>query len=444
MNKKAFKEYDIRGLYPEEVNEETAYKVGRALVDFLNKGSSEVVIARDGRSSSESLFSSLKKGVLDSGGTVVDIGLSTTPMFSFFICKNKYSKGVMVTASHNPPCFNGFKIAKEKGLQVHGKELQLLREYAEKIPEKQNKKGEEIALNPLPEYVSHIVSFGKSIGDMKVVVDYGNSVSSITGVPVFKKLGVKAINLYKEVDGSFPNHNPEPKIENASEIVKAIKKEKAAVGIFFDGDGDRVLFFDDKGEVIRTDALISFLIKKELQENQEKKVYLDLCFSKTTLSEVEKNGGDPVMMRVGSPFYREKLITQGGLLGAELSGHIMHKDNFYIDDGLFIAVKVLDLISQRKESLSELIKPFKNYHRTEEINIEVKNKEKVLRKVEESFSEGKKIDIDGVYIEFSDWWFNLRGSNTEDLIRLVVEAKTKKALKEKTKQVVDVIGIYLK
>jgi phosphomannomutase len=443
MNKKAFKEYDIRGVYPEEVNEETAYKVGRAFVGFLKKSNPEVVIARDGRTSSESLFSSLKKGVSDGGGTAVDIGLSTTPMFNFFVCKNKYSGGIMVTASHNPPCFNGLKIVREKGFQIHGKELQSLREQAEKISEKLDKKQKEIVLNPLSDYVSHITSFGKNIGDIKVVVDYGNSVSSITGVPVFEKLKVRAINLYKEVDGKFPNHNPEPKIENASELVKTIKKENAAVGVFFDGDGDRVLFFDDKGELIPTDALISFLIKKELQENQEKKVYLDLCFSKTTFSEVEKNGGKAVMMRVGSPFYREKLITEGGLLGAELSGHIMHKDNFYIDDGLFAAVKVLDVLSQRKESLSELIKPFKNYHRTEEINIAAKNKDEVLKKVEESFSEGKKIDIDGVYIEFSDWWFNLRRSNTEDFIRLVVEAKTKESLKEKTKQVVDVINQLL-
>jgi phosphomannomutase len=443
MNKKAFKEYDVRGLYPGEVNEETAYKVGKAFVYFLKKDNPEIVIGRDGRSSSESLFNSLKKGVVDGGGTVIDIGLSTTPMFNFFVCKKNYSGGVMVTASHNPPCFNGLKIAKEKGFQVHSKELQLLREQAEKISEKENKKGREVTLNPLPEYVSHVVCFGKNIKDIKVVVDYGNSVSSITGVPVFKELGVETINLYEEVDGSFPNHNPEPKIENATEIIKTIKKEKAAVGIFFDGDGDRVLFFDEKGEVIRTDALISFLIKKELLESNEKKVYLDLCFSKTTFNEVEKNGGKPVMMRVGSPFYREKLITQGGLLGAELSGHIMYRDNFYIDDGLFAAVKVLNVLSQRKESLSELIKPFKNYHRTEEINIAVKNKDEVLKKVEESFSEGKKIDIDGFYIEFSDWWFNLRRSNTEDLVRLVVEAETEEVLKEKTKEVLNVINQLL-
>ncbi|MEA2092456.1 MAG: phosphomannomutase/phosphoglucomutase [Patescibacteria group bacterium] len=442
INPKAFREYDIRGIYPSEVNEEVAYKTGCAFVRFLNKNNPEIAVGRDGRISSESLFNSFKKGVTDSGGVVLNVGLSTTPMLNFAIYSYKCSGGAIITASHNLSEFNGIKLMKEEAAKIYGDDLQKIKKIAEdiKLDEVEKKEEKDISEKVLEKYTSYIVSFGKNIKNIKVVVDYGNSVSSLTGVPVFKKLKINVVNLYQEVDGRFPNHNPEPKMENASELIKTIKKEGASVGVSFDGDGDRVLIFDNEGEMIPTDALISFLIKEEISESKEKRVYLDLCFSKSTFKEIEKQGGKITMMRVGSSFYREKLINEGGLLGAELSGHIMHKDNFYIDDGLFAAVKVLNLLSSKNEELSKLIKPFKNYHRTPAINIEVKNKDEVLKKVEDNYLEGKKIEIDGVYIEFNDWWFNLRKSNTENVVRLVVEAETEELLKQKKEELLGIIN----
>jgi phosphomannomutase len=441
INPKAFKEYDIRGVYPSEVNEEVAYKTGCAFVRFLNQKNPEIAVGRDGRTSSEPLFNSFKKGVTDSGGVVLSVGLSTTPMLNFAICSYKCSGGAMITASHNPPQFNGIKLMKKEALQIYGEDLQKIKEVAEafELTETEKKEEKDISKEVLEQYTSYVVSFGKDIKNIKVVVDYGNSVSSLTGVPVFEKLKIDVVNLYQEIDGRFPNHNPEPKIENASELIKTIKKERASAGIFFDGDGDRVLFFDDEGEVVPTDALISFLAEKEISESEEKRVYLDLRFSKSTFKEIEKHGGRATMMRVGNPFYKEKLINEGGLLGVELSGHIMHKDNFYIDDGLFSSVKVLELLSLKNEKLSEAIKPFKRYYRTREINMKARNKEEVLQKVKNSFPEGKKIEIDGVYIEFSDWWFNLRKSNTENLVRLVIEAETEELLKQKKEELIGII-----
>jgi phosphomannomutase len=445
INPKAFKEYDIRGVYPDEVDEDFAYKTGCAFVCFLNQENPEIAVGRDGRASSESLFNSFKKGVTDSGGVVLNVGLSTTPMLNFAICSYNCSGGAVITASHNPPEFNGIKLMKEEAVEIYGDGLQEIKKIAEEVDlnKVENKEERDVSKEVLERYTSHIVSFGKDIKDIKIVVDYGNSVSSLTGLSVFKKLKIDTIDLYQKVDGCFPNHNPEPKIENASELIKTIRKENASAGIFFDGDGDRVLVFDNEGEIIPTDALISFLIKEEISESEEKKVYLDLCFSKSTFREVEKQGGKVTMMRVGNPFYKEKLINEGGLLGAELSGHIMHKDNFYIDDGLFATVKVLNLLSLKSEKLSEMIKPFKNYHRTPVINIEVKNKDEVLKKVEDSFPEGRKIEIDGVYLEFNDWWFNLRKSNTENLVRLVIEAETEELLKQRKEEVIGAINQLL-
>ncbi len=441
LNSKIFKEYDIRGVYPKEINEDTAYKIGRAFVEFLGKSNKkiEIVIGRDGRKSSPSIFESLKKGMIDSGANVLDIGLANTPLLNFTVCKKKLAGGVMVTASHNPPNFNGLKLIKKGGLQVYGKEIQEVRELSLE-GDFREKKGDAIKISMIPEYVSHIMSFTSGIKDIKAVVDYGNGVGSVTGKPVFERLKIETINLYDNVDGSFPGHLPSPEQENMEELIERVKKEKADLGIFFDGDGDRAFFVDEKGNIIYPDLLTSLLIEDELYNSNEKEVYFDLRFSKITAETIKEAGGVPVMMKVGNPFYKEKLIKEGGLMGAELSGHVMHKDNFSIDDGLFIAIKTIKFLSNKKETFSEMVEPFKKYYQSREINIRVKNKEETLEKVKNKYSQGRSYDIDGVYIKFKDWWFNLRKSNTEDLVRLRIEADSQKLLEEKEKELTSLIG----
>lgn len=436
MKDKIFKTYDIRGVFPDEINKETAYLVGRAYASYLG-ANAKIAVGCDGRNSSPQLFKNLKRGMIDSGARVFSLELATTPFLNYTVITKKFDGGVMVTASHNPPRYNGFKFIKSEGLQMYGKEIKKIKKIIKK-KEFLSQKGEEEELDLLEDYIDHIFSFDKT-KDLKVIVDYGNGIASLTAKPLFKKTNLEVISLYDNIDGSFPNHFPNPTPENMKELKKKVKEENADLGIFFDGDGDRAFFIDEKGSVVYPDMLISLIISEELAKNDQKRVYFDLRFSKITSEMIAESGGIPEKMRVGNPFYKEKLINEGGLMGAELSGHIMHKDNYYIDDGLFIALKVANFLSQKDKSFSKLLKPFKKYHQSEEINMKVNDKDKALNSAKEAFPSGMNYDIDGVYVEFQTWWFNLRKSNTEDLVRLRVEAETKKILEEKKKKLISLI-----
>ncbi len=438
MNDKIFKTYDVRGLSPDELDEKTAYLIGRGFVSFLGKKNPEIVVGRDGRETSPALFKNLKKGLVDSGATVLSVGLASTPLVNFAVCNFNHDGGIMVTASHNPPEYNGIKLIRGKGLQIHGKEIKKIRKII-KNRDFVEEKGIEKERDPLPDYVSQILSFAGGVENMKVVVDYGNGVASVTGGDVFNGLNAEVVSLFDQVDGSFPNHLPNPEPKNMKTLSKTVKTEEADLGVFFDGDGDRAFFVDEKGEIVYPDLLLALLAEKELENTDEKKIYFDLRFSKIVAEKVSEAGGIPEMMRVGNPFYKEKLISEGGLIGAELSGHFMHRDHFCIDDGLFMAIKVISFLSNKKKSFSELIEPLKKYYQSEEINMEVKDKEKALEKARDAFPDGLSYDLDGVYIEFEDWWFNLRKSNTEDLVRLRIEADTEKLLKEKREKLISLV-----
>lgn len=434
-----FKTYDIRGVYKKGIDEELAYNTGRALFTFLNKEKPVIAVGRDGRSSSPTLLENLKKGIIDSGGTVINTGVSNTPLLNFAVAKKKYDAGVMVTASHNPPEFNGFKIIRENAFQVYGEELQKIKKIIESKDFK-NGEGKEVEQNFLQEYLTHVLSFTESYKDLKIVIDCGNGVGAVTAKPLFSKLNAEVFFLYDEIDGSFPNHLPDPGDSNSpKDAQKKIKKENADIGAIFDGDADRCIFLNENGKVISTDHLLSLLAREELKNNKGEKIYYDLRFTKTTKEEIEEGGGIPEMMRVGNPFYKEKIINEGGILGAELSGHIMFRENFGIDDGLFALVKTLNILSKKKEKISKLIAPFERYYQTEEINLNVRDKKEALKKLKEKFNDGEELFIDGVYIRYKDWWVSLRESNTEDLVRLRIEAEKEEVLKEKREQIISLI-----
>ena len=438
MEEKIFKTYDIRGLSPKELDYETAYLAGRAFVTFLDEENPEIVVGRDGRETSPELFKKLKEGLADSGAKVFDIGLASTPLLNFAVCRYDHSGGIMVTASHNPPEYNGMKLIKRGGLQVYGKQIKKIKNIIKK-ERFIDGKGSVSKKEPLDDYVNHILSFVKEDKDLKLVVDYGNGVGSVAGTEVFDHLSAEVISLYDQIDPTFPNHLPNPEPENMKELIETVKKEEADLGVFFDGDGDRAFFVDDKGVVVYPDLIVSLLAENELESSEEKKIYFDLRFSKITPEKISEAGGVPEMMRVGNPFYKEKLIKEGGLMGAELSGHIMHKDNYCIDDGLFIAVKMISFLASKDKSLSKLTEPLKVYHQSEEINMEVEDKSGALEKAREAYPEGISVDLDGVYIDFDNWWFNLRKSNTEDLVRLRLEAETEDLLKEKKEELISLI-----
>ncbi len=433
-----FRAYDIRGIYPENINEELAYKAGRAFVEFLN--AKKVVIGYDMRNSSPKLFDALAKGINDQGADVINIGMCTTPMLGFSVANYTFDGGIMISASHNPSKYNGLKLIKKPALQISSEsginEIESLVEKNHFIYA--GKKGNIIKKEILSDYLNHVLKFGDEISKLNIVVDYGNGVGSISAKPFFEKLPLNVISLNEKPDGTFPNHPADPHdLKNFEELKNKIKSTNSDLGIFFDGDADRSCFVDHTGEIVFADLILAVLAEHELKIEPNQKVYYDLRFSKAVKESIKNNSGIPIMMKVGNPFYKEKLINEGGILAGEFSGHIMFKSNFCLDDGLFASVKLMSIISKTGKTLKELIDPLKqNFFTSEEINMKVKNADESMKKIKEAYSEGEFTELDGIYVQYSDWWFNLRKSNTEPVVRLRLEANSKELLESKRKEII--------
>ncbi|MFA5926272.1 MAG: phosphomannomutase/phosphoglucomutase [Parcubacteria group bacterium] len=443
LNEKIFKAYDIRGVYPDEINEDAAYLIGKAFVEFL--GCKSVVVGRDMRKSSPSLFESLVKGITEQGADVIDIGMVATPMLSFAVMQWNSEAGIMVSASHNPAQYNAFKLIQNKNglaLQIYGgggideiKKICIASEFR-----KSEKRGtvEKKSINE--DYKSRLLSVAQGIKDLKIVCDYGNGVGSISAMPALDVLPIKVTHMFAEPDGDFPNHAPNPHdIENLIFLQKKVVEEKADLGIFFDGDADRSQLVNEKGEIIFPDMALGILALEELANKGKGKVFHDLRFTKAVSESIGEHGGEAVMMRVGNPFYKEALNDEQGLLAGEFSGHIMFREFYGIDDGLYSALKFMSIMCKQGKKASELAIPFQKYFQTEEINMKVSDADAAMDKVKEKYSGGKLIAIDGILIDSGDWWLSLRKSNTEPLVRLRIEAEKKEILDEKRKEVLSVI-----
>ncbi|RLG14820.1 MAG: phosphomannomutase/phosphoglucomutase [Candidatus Nanohalarchaeota archaeon] len=429
-----FKAYDIRGVYPNDLNEKIAYNIGRAIVE--STGVKTIIIGKDMRKSGKGLFDAIVNGITIQGADVVDIGMCTTPMIGFSVCKYNFDFGIMITASHNPKEYNGFKLIGKKGIQLSSDNgIGKIEKIAGKnkfIPAE--RKGKITTKNILDDYVSHIMNFAEGIRKMKVVVDYGNGVGAISAKPVFEKLPLEIIPLFENPDDEFPNHPANPHdIKNFDALIYKIKKTCADIGIFFDGDADRANIVDENGTIVFPDIMLCVLAKEQLKKYPKEKVYYDLRSTKVLKKVIEKAGGLPILTRVGNPFYKEKLINEGGCLGGELSGHVMYRQNYCIDDGLFSSLQFLKEVSKSGRKVSELVAEYKTTFKTPEINLKVKDADETMKKIEEAFSDGKISYLDGMTVEYSNYWFNIRKSNTEPLIRLNIEADTKEIM-EKTKE----------
>ncbi|MBI4837159.1 MAG: phosphomannomutase/phosphoglucomutase [Candidatus Portnoybacteria bacterium] len=461
INQKIFKTYDIRGVYPEEVNEEAVNKIGSAFAIYLKEktdfrakrenkvprakraGSYNIVVGRDARVSSPSLFDALVEGITSQGMNVIDIGICTTPMLIFATKKiGGDIGGIMLSASHSPPDINGLKLMGERSIQMMEEEVEPIKQLALAGNfVDAGEKGRIISRSISSKYIQHILSFCGRIKGLKIVADYGNGVGAVSGREVFNKLNIEYIPMYEELDGNFPNHFPDPhNIENMKELRERVKEGKADLGIFFDGDADRSIMIDEAGEIVFADMLVAALAREELKKYPGAKVYYDLRFSKAVKEIIEQGGGVPVMMRVGNPFYKKKMTLEGGVLAGELSGHLFFKENYAIDDGLFAAIKTMDLICKSGKKLSELVNPLKKYFATEEINMKVNDADETFKKIKAHYKDGHSIDLDGVYIEYPDWWFSLRKSNTEPVVRLRIEANSLELLEAKRKELVGLIG----
>ena len=438
-----FKAYDIRGNFPEQINEELVYNVGRALVSFLK--CKNVLVARDVRRSSPVLREALVKGITDQGADVIDIGIASTDMFYYAVWKQKAEAGAMITASHNPKDDNGIKITRENAIPIGGGSGMEEIEKLSKEGEFQgvSEKGKVTEEGLLDDFVDFVLSFvdKDKIKPLKVVLNAYNGAGGIIAPKIFEKLKCRLVPMYFDADGNFPGKAPNPLLgENREGIIAKVKEEKADIGIAVDGDCDRAFFIDNEGNFISGDFIFGLLSKNFLKKNPGAKILYDVRCSWYTKDVIEKNGGEAIKHRVGHAFFKNTMHKTGALLAGELSGHYYYRHKELATDNSWIpSLQILEMISEEDKSLADLMEDAKDYHITGEINFKVVDKDGLIKKIEEKYSDGKIEHIDGISVEYDGWRFNLRKSNTEPLVRLNLEGKTKEIMEAKKKEVISFI-----
>lgn len=440
-----FKAYDIRGIVPRELTPDIAYRIGRALVAFLDVD--QVVVGRDMRISGPALAGALIDGIRDQGADAIDIGLVSTDTLYFAVGKYGYPAGVMITASHNPAAYNGFKICKEEARALSletgiGDIRDLV--VSGNLPAPRGERGDLIERNVLDAYAEHALGIidPAIIKPLKIAVDAGNGMGGLLAPSVFGKLPIEVVPLFFELDGTFPNHEANPiEPENIRDLQRAVIEQGCDLGIAFDGDADRMFLIDEHGAFVGGDMTTAMVSIQMLKKHPGSAIVYNLICSRSVPETIVEHGGTPIRSRVGHSFIKAIMRENDAVFGGEHSGHFYFRDNWYADSGLIAALTVIELISEEDLSLSEILKPIDNRVRSGEINSEVADIPTVLERVESTFAaQGAAIDhLDGLTVEFDDWWFNLRGSNTQPLLRLNVEADDTSLLDEKTSEVLHLI-----
>lgn len=450
VNPSIFKAYDIRGIYPTALNEETAYRVGRAFSEILKRENPDkklaVVVGGDMRTSTPSLKKEVIRGITDSGVNVVDVGLVTTPTFYFSVARYGYDGGLQVSASHNPKEYNGFKMVRARAVPFSGdsgiyeiRDMVVKNEFPEvsekgTVTEKTGIVEEEVKLQQADIDLSSIKPF-------KIVVDAANAMGAIDVEAMFAPLKCELIRLNFELDGTFPVHQPDPLDEENLEILKnAVIEHKADLGIAPDGDGDRYFFVDEKGEVVRQEILRGIMAQIAIKENPRATVCYDIRPGKITRDMIEEAGGRAVVTKVGHSLIKEHMIRENAVFGGESSGHYFYKFDYGTFEAPVVFVtKFLKFISEQNKPVSEIIAPYKKYFHSGEVNSEVEDKEGKMKALAEKYSDGEVSWLDGITIEYPDFWFNVRASNTEPLLRLNLEAVSKEKMEEKRDEVLEFI-----
>ena len=429
ISKSIFREYDIRGIYPEQINEEVVYKIAKAIsVKCLNEGISEICIARDGRLSGEKLLFALENSLSKNGIDVINTGMATTPLLYFAAKKSKCKSGVMITGSHNPKNYNGIKlIINDKA--VSGTEIYNLIDRVHKASER---KGKITFRDFKEEYISEIKKNIVINEKPKVVIDCGNGASGCIAPKLYSELGCNVINLYTEVDGNFPNHHPDPgKPENLTDLIEKVKETSADMGLAFDGDGDRVGLVTDSGEIVYPDKILMMICKDILSSNKGKIIF-DVKCTDSLPKLIKENGGTPLMYPTGHFNIKNGIKEHNPLLAGEMSGHIFFNDKWYgFDDGVYSGARIIELKSKTKKSVSNLNKELPILFSTPELNIEVSDEKKfeiVEKFVANCTLEGEKISIDGLRINFDNGWGLLRASNTTPMLVMRFEGNTEENL----------------
>lgn len=448
MIDKIFKAYDVRGIYPTEINEDIVYKTGRAFVKFL--GAKNVVIGRDIRESSPSLFEELKRGITDQGANVYDLGLVTTPMVYYASGKLEVDGGIVLTASHNPGEYNGMKFCHAEAVPIGENSglLDIKQLVIDDNFDEPEEKGEVIEKDIKSEFLNYLASF-VNLGDkkFKLAADFANAMG-IAEIDLYKKFpdNIELITLYDEFDSTFPNHEANPlKVETLQDLQKKVVKESADLGVSYDGDGDRTGFVDEKGEVIPMDLTTALIAKIILEKHPGARILYDLRSSMSVKEVIEENGGIAGECRVGHALIKKQMRDENAIFAGELSGHYYFQENFKAEAGSLPVIYLLNLMAETGKSISELIADVKRYYHSGEINNEVSDKDAIIDKLKEKYSDGKITELDGVKISFWDnekgsrWWFNVRPSNTEPVLRLNLEADTPELMEKKKKELLEII-----
>jgi phosphomannomutase len=443
-----FKAYDIRGIVPTELNEAIARQIGTAFQFVLDAedraNGNAVVVSRDMREHSPGIEKALIEGITAGGLDVVEIGLATTPMNYFAIAHLKTAGGVQVTASHNPAEYNGLKFSRHGARPVsgdHGIALMEEKVKAGDLPVAA-KPGTVTQANVSEAYSKHILAFlrGDTSRRLKVAVDAANGMGTIDK-PILEAMNIELIPLYFELDGRFPNHEANPlKEENLHDLMKAVREHKADLGVSFDGDADRAAFIDETGEAIGSDLMTGLIAGELLKREPGKAVVYDLRSSRAVAEYIQENGGVPVRERVGHSFIKATMRQKSAIFGGELAGHYYFRDHSYADCPLLTVVEVLNLMRQKRAPLSGLIRPLQRYFKSPEINFEVEDKQGKMDELARRYADAEIDYLDGITLSYPDWWANVRPSNTEPFLRLVLEAKTSTELESQKEELFGILG----
>lgn len=430
-----FREYDIRGIADSDLVDENVTLLGKGIGTFLSRqGAKSVAIGRDVRLSSKRIRDALIEGLLSTGVNAIDVGVVPTPVQYFAIVHLNADGGVMITGSHNPIDYNGFKISKKGVAPVYGEQIQEIRTIIEKsdfatgsgaVVEKEIK-------SDYQEMIKSKLQFNKKL---KIVIDSGNGTGGLIGPQLWEDMGCEIIRLYCEPDGRFPNHLPDPTVlKYVVDLQKKVKEVGADLGLGYDGDSDRVGVIDEKGRMIFADKLIAILSREVLQKNPGSKIVFDVKCSQALPEEIEKNGGKPLMWKTGHSLLKAKMKEVHAPMAGEMSGHIFYADDYYgFDDAFYVSGRLLQYLSNTDKKLSDIVDEIPHFESTPEIRVEATDEDKfnIVQELADHFKRSyKTIDIDGARVLFGDGWGLVRASNTQPVLVLRFEAKTKERLRE--------------
>lgn len=446
IDSSVFKAYDIRGIYPQNISNELAYKLGLAYATYI-KPQGEVVVGNDVRIHSEELKNEVARGLMDSGVSVVDIGLISTDMYYFAVGNYNFAGGIQSSASHNPPEYHGFKMVREKVIPTTLEEgISQMRDLIQKDEfVLSGKKGILRKLNIEEDYVKYTLGWIKNVQKkhFKIVINgnFGYAGEIFRKIVADGNLDIEVVGLNDKPDGTFPKGRPDPFVpENRAEFSELVKTSGADLGIAWDADADRVFFCADGGEFLEPYFLNTLLIKQMLKKFPGEKIIYDPRYTWALIDAINENGGKPVVCRVGHSYIKEKMREENALYATESSGHTYFRDFWYADNGMIPAMQIIELLSETNQKLSDLIKPILvKYFISGEINTEVADKDGKMKEISGKYSDGKLDTLDGISIEYPEYRFNVRPSNTESLLRLNVEAKSKEVMEQKRDELLAII-----